>query len=134
MQCHDHMFIFIHRASYRGKMLRFNIDDRDPGKEYAIPRDNPFINDINALPEIYAYGIRMPWRCSVDSGDSTTGYGAGRIFCPDVGTRVNEAVNIVEKGGNYGYAVFEGDVCVVDNQTCSESKFIVWVYIQFCHD
>ena len=78
------------------------------------------ISDPNAFPEVYAYGIRMPWRCSVDRRDPDTGEGEGRIFCPDVGTDVQEEVNIVEKGGNYEYPVFEGDVCLVDNQTCSE--------------
>ena len=82
-------------GSYRGKILRFN---RDPGKEYAIPPDNPFINDPSALPEIYAYGYRMPWRCSVDSGDPITGAGAGQVFCPDPGTKLREEVNLLEKG------------------------------------
>ena len=96
------------------------MDGREPGKEYAIPQDNPFSNDPNALPEIYAYGIRMPWRCSVDTGDPETGAEAGRVFCPDVGSDVVEEVNIIEKGGNYGFRVFEGEVCLVDNQTCNE--------------
>ena len=116
-------YFIAHREGYRGKILRFNVDDRDPRKEYAIPIDNPFVNDPSALPEIYAYGIRMPWRCSVDNGDPVTGDGAGRIICTDVGTNVDEEVNIIKNGGNYGYPVFEGDVCLVDNQTCSEGIY-----------
>ena len=98
------------------------MDNRDPGKEYAIPPDNPFINDPSALPEIYAY---VPWRCSVDSGDPITGAGAGQVFCPDVGTNLEEEVNLLEKGGNYGFPVFEGDVCRVDNQTCQAGQHTI---------
>ena len=105
------------------------MDNRDPGKEYAIPPDNPFINDPSALPEIYAYGYRMPWRCSVDSGDPITGAGAGQVFCPDVGTNITEEVNLLEKGGNYGFPVFEGDVCRVDNQTCQAGQHTIMVKI-----
>ena len=117
------VFYLIFSGSYDAKLLRIDVDGRDPGREYAIPRDNPFINDPNALPEIYAYGLGQPWRCSVDNGDSQTRTGAGRIFCGDVGSRdFAEEVNIIEKGGNYGYPVFEGEVCLVDNQTCSEGE------------
>ena len=101
------------------------MDNRDPGKEYAVPKDNPFLTDPSALPEIYAYGLRMPWRCSVDPGDPATGEGAGRVFCPDVGTKVFEEINIIEKGGDYGYPTFEGGTCLVDNQTCSEGCFFL---------
>ena len=97
------------------------MDSRDPSKEYAIPQDNPFINDPSALPEIYAYGFAQPWRCSVDTGDPQTGTGAGRVFCGDIGTAgFVEEVNIIHKGGNYGYPAFEGDKCLVDNQACNE--------------
>ena len=113
------------RGSYDGKLLRIDVDNRDPGREYAIPPDNPFVGNPATLPEIYAYGLGQPWRCSVDSGDRDTGAGAGRVFCGDVASyEIAEEVNIMEKGGNYGYPVFEGDVCLVDNNTCNEGKLI----------
>ena len=113
-------FSFFHvcSTSYHSKILRFDVDNRDPGKEYAVPPDNPFIGDPNALPEIYSYGWRMPWKCAVDRGDPKTREGAGRVFCTDVGTNVTEEVNLLVKGGNYGRPIFEGDVCLVDKQTC----------------
>ena len=98
------------------------MDNPDEGRGYAVPPDNPYIDDPSALPEIYASGIRMPWRCSADLGDPETGDGAGRVFCPDVGSKIAEEVNIVEKGGDYGYPTFEGYVCRADNQTCDEGK------------
>jgi glucose/arabinose dehydrogenase len=109
-------------SSYRGKILRFDVDNPDEGRGYAVPPDNPYIDDPSALPEIYASGIRMPWRCSADLGDPETGDGAGRVFCPDVGSKIAEEVNIVEKGGDYGYPTFEGYVCRADNQTCDEDR------------
>ena len=44
------------------------------------------------------------------------------MFCPDVGTDVFEEVNLLENGGNYGYPLFEGDVCIADNQTCDAGQ------------
>ena len=98
------------------------MDNRDPGKGYAVPPDNPFVNDSSALPEVYSYGHRMTWRCSIDKGDPLTGDGAGRVFCGDVGTNVTEEVNLVEKGGNYGYPLFEGTTCLQDRQSCDAGK------------
>ena len=81
------------------------------GTVYSIPPDNPFVNDPNARAEIYAYGLRNAWRCSVDRGDQVTGEGRGRIFCGDVGQNKVEEVDIIVKGGNYGWKVYEGDEC-----------------------
>jgi hypothetical protein len=60
--------------------------------------------------EIYSYGFRNPWRCSFDRGNAT-GFGRGRLFCGDVGQHRFEEVDIVEKGGNYGWRGKEGPVC-----------------------
>ena len=108
--------------------MRFDVDNRDPGKEYAVPPDNPFVGDPNALPEIYAYGWRMPWRCAVDQGDPDTGEGGGRVFCIDVASTVKEEVNLLERGGNYGWPFFEGDICLVDNHTCEAGKLHLCIY------
>ena len=58
----------------RGKMLRLDIDNVPEGQTYGIPPDNPFINDTDTLPEIYALGLRQPWTISVDRGDPETGW------------------------------------------------------------
>ena len=87
------------------------MDGKDTGKEYAIPADNPFVGVPNVRPEIYAYGLRNPWRCSIDRGDRETGEGRGRIFCGDVGQGEFEEVDLIEKGGNYGWRAFEGNSC-----------------------
>ncbi|MFQ5897777.1 MAG: PQQ-dependent sugar dehydrogenase [Candidatus Methylomirabilia bacterium] len=85
-----------------GKILRIDVDGRKP---YAVPSDNPFVGRKDALPEIWAYGFRNPWRCSFDTG------GTHELFCGDVGQNSYESVDIVAKGGNHGWRVKEGTHC-----------------------
>jgi glucose/arabinose dehydrogenase len=85
----------------KGKMLRIDVDHVEPGKTYSIPSDNPFVNDPKVRPEIWAYGLRMPWRISFDplTGDLWEG---------EVGQDLFEEVNILHRGVNYGWNVIEG--------------------------
>ena len=102
-----------------GSMLR--IDVSNPNVTYSIPEDNPFAAaNSSARPEIYAYGLRNPWRCSVDRGDKD-GVGKGRIFCGDVGQNQFEEIDIIEKGGNYGWRAFEGFSCF-DRKLCRDNQ------------
>jgi glucose/arabinose dehydrogenase len=84
-----------------GKILRIDVDGGFP---YAIPRDNPFVGNSSAKPEIYAYGLRNPWRFSFD-------FPTNRLWVGDVGQGALEEVNIVEKGKNYGWVKMEGSQC-----------------------
>jgi len=79
-----------------GKMLRIDIDHHDEGKAYAIPKDNPFAGTPGAAPEVYAYGIRNVWRVAFDQ---QTGQG----WFADVGQNLYEEINLLHKGGNYGW-------------------------------
>jgi len=81
-----------------GKILRIDVDSGTP---YAIPADNPFVG-IDGLDEIYAYGFRNPYRFSFDNETD-------RLFVADVGQDEWEEIDIVEKGGNYGWAIMEGN-------------------------
>ena len=105
--------VFIDRSTLLGSILRIDVDRSDStrGTAYAIPPDNPFVNVSNAQPEIYAYGLRNVWRCSVDRGNRETGEGRGRIFCGDVGQGRFEEIDIIIKGGNYGWRAYEGNEC-----------------------
>ena len=84
-----------------GKILRIDVDKGSP---YAIPSDNPFADGKQGRPEIYAYGLRNPWGISFDRG------GAREFFAADVGQNLYEELNIVVKGGNYGWRVREAHV------------------------
>ncbi|PSP80115.1 hypothetical protein BRC81_02680 [Halobacteriales archaeon QS_1_68_20] len=89
-------------ANRLGGILRIDVDGRDGEKGYAIPEDNPLVGRPGH-DEYYAWGIRNPWRFSFDS--------EGRLFEGDPGGRRFEEVNLVEKGGNYGWNVKEGTHC-----------------------
>ncbi|XP_029113697.1 HHIP-like protein 1 [Scleropages formosus] len=112
---------FFCRSTLLGKVLRIDVNDNDRGPLYRIPADNPFVWERNSRPEVYAFGVRNMWRCSVDRGDPLTGEGRGRIFCGDVGQNKYEEVDIIEKGGNYGWRAKEGFSCY-DKKLCANSS------------
>jgi len=90
--------------SLLGKMLRIDIDNVDGGNNYAIPVDNPFIGDPNAFDEIWAYGLRNPWRFSFDSQTD-------ELWIGDVGQNQIEEIDRVAgdaAGLNYGWRCYEG--------------------------
>ncbi|NXU43366.1 HIPL2 protein, partial [Drymodes brunneopygia] len=110
------------KSSLLGKVLRIDVDGRSPGgKPYGIPPDNPFVSDPKARPEVYAYGVRNMWRCAVDRGDPVTKKGRGRIFCGDVGQNRFEEIDLIVKGGNYGWRAKEGFECY-DTKLCHNSS------------
>jgi len=88
-----------------GKVIRIDIDHTSPGKQYAIPPDNPFLSDTAVLPEIYAYGFRNPAYATFDSG------GSHKMFIAMAGQRLFESALIVYKGGDYPWNIREGTHC-----------------------
>ncbi|MFC5470207.1 PQQ-dependent sugar dehydrogenase [Cohnella suwonensis] len=105
--------------SLLGKILRIDVDAATGGLPYAIPPDNPFVG--NGAPEIYAYGLRNPWRFSFD-GET------GRLWAADVGQERFEEINVIEKGGNYGWRVREGYECYKPASGCAREGLIDPVY------
>jgi glucose/arabinose dehydrogenase len=83
-----------------GKMLRLDVNKAD-----LIPADNPFVGRSDALPQIWAYGLRNPWRCSFDMG------GDKALYCGDVQQNSWEEVSVITKGANLGWRRMEGDKC-----------------------
>jgi glucose/arabinose dehydrogenase len=88
-------------ANLFGNILRIDVDNGNP---YGIPADNPFVGKVGK-GEIYAYGFRNPYRMSFDIG------GNHELFAGDAGQLLYEEIDIVKKGGNYGWNVKEGTHC-----------------------
>lgn len=88
-------------TSLLAKVLRIDVDRPDPGKGYAVPKDNPFVKMKDARPEIWAVGLRNPWRMCVDEK-------TGHIWVAQNGQDLYEQAFLVKKGDNYGWSVMEG--------------------------
>ena len=106
-----------------GSILRIDVDKKSKGKGYAIPRDNPFVSTKGAQPEIWAYGVRNIWRLAFDRK-------TGHLWAADVGQNLWEEINIVVKGGNYGWNLREGGHSFGKNGSGPKDNLIdpVWEY------
>ena len=89
------------RSQLLGSIIRIDVDTKSKGLPYGIPADNPFVSVKDARPEIFAHGLRNPWRIAFDKK-------TGRLWCGDVGQELFEEVNVITKGGNYGWSNREG--------------------------
>ena len=96
-----------------GSMLRVDVN---AAKGYAVPPDNPFVDREGARPEIWAYGLRNPWRFSFASD--------GRLLVADVGQNNFEEVNVVQKGDNLGWKTREARHCFDPNEDCATEGLV----------
>ena len=87
-------------GSWLGKIIRIDINKRNGGKPYSVPNDNPFIDNPKALPEIWALGLRNVWRFSIDPKTD-------EMWGADIGQDRFEEINIIRRGGNYGWNRYE---------------------------
>ena len=107
-----------------GAMLRIDVDNTEGGLNYAIPPSNPFAGNTDGYrEEIYAYGLRNPWRFSFDRV-------TGRLWLADVGQESSEEIDIVDIGGNYGWNVMEGSHCFNPPTDCDMTglEMPIWEY------
>ena len=94
-----------------GSILRLDVTDVPPEVPYLVPADNPFVAAPGARGEIWAYGLRNPWRFSFDLQ-------TGILWAADVGQDSSEEINVVERGLNYGWNVMEGLRCFRPRSGC----------------
>jgi glucose/arabinose dehydrogenase len=109
-----------------GSMLRIDVDRQGPGLGYAIPADNPFVGKPGFRPELWAHGLRNPWRYSFDP--------SGRLIVADVGQDRFEEIDIVPRGGNMGWALREGFACVPPDRSCAGDQGLVDPIVTYGRD
>lgn len=111
------------RATLLGSILRIDVDNPQNGQSYGIPSDNPYVGNTQGFrEEIYAYGLRNPWRFSFDAEND-------QLWTGDVGQNSYEEIDIIESGNNYGWNIMEGAHCY-DSNNCDQSGLTlpVWEY------
>ena len=117
--------------TWLGKILRIEVDPAmvPAGQAYAIPEDNPFVSQAGALPEIFAYGLRNPWRFSFDAE-------TGDMLIADVGQNQVEEINLLpinaDVAFNFGWNPMEGSTCYL-NPNCDASLFTLPI-MEYTHD
>ena len=98
-------------ATLLGSIIRIDVSGGVGDKNYVVPSDNPFVGSVGARAEIWAYGLRNPWRFSFDVG-------TGLLWLGDVGQNDWEEVDIIKKGSNYGWNTMEGAHCFSPSTGC----------------
>lgn len=112
------------RGNLLGKILRIDVDNPARNLPYGIPADNPFTGNTQGWrEEIYAYGLRNPWKFSFDQQ-------RGWLWAADVGQDRMEEIDIIESGANYGWNIMEGSLCYPASSDCNQEglKLPVWEY------
>lgn len=107
-----------------GTVIRIDVRGATEEAPYRIPPDNPLAGRDDARPEVWAHGLRNPWRMSFDRE-------TGLLWAGDVGGVRREEVNVIRAGGNYGWSIFEGTACIAGRRaSCARPDLIppVWEY------
>jgi len=111
------------RNELLGKVLRIDVDQQHP---YGIPPDNPFVKG-NGRPEIFAWGLRNPWRFSFDRE-------TGDLWAGDVGQNAWEEIDVIKVGENYGWRLLEGTHCFNPETHCRQVPKFVDPVTEYAHE
>ena len=109
-----------------GAVVRIDVRGATAEAPYAIPPDNPFRDREDARPEVWAYGLRNPWRMSFDRE-------TGTLWAGDVGANHREEINIVRAGANHGWNVTEGTLCFSPPEGCERAGLVPPLH-EYDHD
>lgn len=104
-----------------GSILRIDVNGLSVTGDYKIPVDNPFVDTADAQAEIFAFGLRNPWRFSFDRE-------TGLLWTGDVGQNTWEEINIITRGSNYGWNIMEGFHCYSPAAGCNQSGLTLPVF------
>ena len=108
--------------TFLGKILRIDVDSKGDNKNYSIPPSNPFAgNTLGYKEEIYAYGLRNPWRFSFDLVTN-------KLWCADVGQDTWEEIDTIQNGKNYGWRIMEGKHCYNPPSNCDTSGLTLPIF------
>ena len=107
-----------------GKIIRIDVRNASAGEPYRVPADNPFVDRAGAKGEVWAYGLRNPWRMAFDRA-------TGALWVADVGQGAAEEVDTVRRGDNMGWRIMEGDRCY-GASTCDRTGLVLPV-TQYTH-
>lgn len=107
-------------SSLLGKVLRIDVVSTSDAS-YRVPADNPFVGQAGKRAEIWTYGMRNPWRLSFDPL-------TGALWTGDVGQGAREEIDILVRGGNYGWKITEGNLCYEPMTGCDKTGLIPPVY------
>ena len=110
-------------SSLLGSIIRIDVRSASAATPYAVPADNPFVSEAGAQPEIWAYGLRNPWRMDFDPV-------SGALWAGDVGQGAREEISVIRRGENYGWDIVEGNICHEPANGCDTTglTFPVAVY------
>ncbi len=109
-----------------GSVLRVDVRGATAQTPYTIPEDNPFASVQGGRPEVWAYGLRNPWRFSFDRV-------TGDLWLADVGQNAWEEINLIVRGGNYGWNIMEASRCYPLNNLACDTSGLIAPIVDYTH-